>query len=71
MISEWKIERKTSGWVAAIGVGISLIMITFFVDVGEDWYDNGHLRLCLPSDSYEFVSQTRAMPPAGDEGTPP
>jgi hypothetical protein len=43
-------ERKTSGWVVSIGVLAVALMGAFYISVGSEWYTEGHLRLCLPSD---------------------
>jgi hypothetical protein len=43
-------ERKTSGWVVSIGIIVVVLMGAFYVSTGSEWYADGHLRLCIPSD---------------------
>ena len=46
-------ERKTSGWLVFGGWAIVAVVFALTVEVGADWYFNGHLRLCVPEDSIE------------------
>ena len=43
--------RKISGQVVLIAWAAVLLMALFSVVLLADWYDNGHLRICLPEDT--------------------
>jgi hypothetical protein len=60
----------TSGWVVLGGLAVALVMVTFAVDVGAEWYDVGRLRLCLPSDGQPFLTGQRPLPTEADEDGP-
>jgi len=47
------VMARGSGYGIAIGWGVVVLLTVFFVETGLDWYDNGHLRLCLPEDVLE------------------
>jgi hypothetical protein len=46
--------RRTHGIVVLFGWCIVALMAIFYVVVGQEWYKNGYLRLCLPEDTLEF-----------------
>lgn len=51
MVEAIKPRRKATGTVVLTAWAILAFIAGAFIYVGQDWYENGHLRLCLPEDS--------------------